>query len=117
MKAGSLAGCGWFVCAAAVLLVAARVPEDAEPREAVTCALDIEARATAAPAFPAVRAGIHYGPVLYREGDYGATVNLAARAVAEADRHQILITEAVRGKVHDAADLEIVRLPKRTVKG
>jgi class 3 adenylate cyclase/YHS domain-containing protein len=89
-----------------------------EPREAVACALDIEARAHAEPAFPAVRAGIHYGPALYREGDYvGATVNLAARVVAEADRHQILVTESVRDAIHDAADLELVRQPKRTVKG
>jgi class 3 adenylate cyclase/YHS domain-containing protein len=89
-----------------------------EPRAAVACALDIEARVTAAPAFPAVRAGIHHGPVLYREGDYvGATVNLAARVVAEADRHQVLVTEAVRTAVRTGGDVELVRLPKRTVKG
>lgn len=89
-----------------------------EPRDAVACALDIEERATAAPAFPAVRAGMHHGPVLYREGDYvGATVNLAARVVAEADRHQILVTDAVRRAVHTAGNVDLVRLPKRTVKG
>jgi class 3 adenylate cyclase len=89
-----------------------------EPRDAVACALDIEARATAAPAFPAVRAGIHHGPVLYREGDYfGATVNLAARVAAEADRHQVLVTDAVRHAIRVAADVELERLPKRTLKG
>jgi class 3 adenylate cyclase/YHS domain-containing protein len=89
-----------------------------EPRAAVACALDIEARATAAPAFPAVRAGIHHGPVLYREGDYvGATVNLAARVVAEADRHQVLVTEAVHAAVRGGMSVELGRLPKRTVKG
>jgi class 3 adenylate cyclase len=89
-----------------------------EPRDAVACALDIEARVTATPAFPAVRAGIHHGPVLYREGDYvGATVNLAARVVAQADRHQVLVTDAVRNAVRPAADVELVRLPRRTVKG
>jgi class 3 adenylate cyclase len=32
------------------------------------------------PQFPAMHAGVHYGPVLYRDGDYlGSTVNIAAR--------------------------------------
>ena len=89
-----------------------------DPSDAVACALDIEARATAAPAFPAVRAGVHHGPVLYREGDYvGATVNLAARVVAEAERHQVLVTEAVRRAVHSIAEVDLVRLRKRAVKG
>jgi adenylate cyclase len=89
-----------------------------KPGDAVACALDIEARATATPAFPAVRAGIHHGPVLYREGDYiGATVNLAARVVAEADRHQVLVTDAVRRAVRPMAEVDLVRLPKRTLKG
>jgi class 3 adenylate cyclase/YHS domain-containing protein len=90
-----------------------------EPHDAVECALDIEARVTATPAFPAVRAGIHHGSVLYREGDYvGATVNLAARVVAEADRHQVLVTDTVRrAAVRRDADIAFVRLPKRTVKG
>ncbi|MGH9027634.1 MAG: adenylate/guanylate cyclase domain-containing protein [Acidimicrobiia bacterium] len=42
-----------------------------EPRCAVACALEIERRAAAEPHFPAVRAGANWGPVLYREGDYG----------------------------------------------
>ena len=89
-----------------------------EPRDAVACALDVESRATAAPAFPAVRAGVHQGPVLYREGDYvGATVNLAARVVAEAERHQVLVTGAVRHAIRGADGIELIRLPKRTVKG
>jgi adenylate cyclase len=89
-----------------------------EPREAVACALDVEERVTATPAFPAVRAGIHHGLVLYREGDYvGATVNLAARVVAEAGRHQVLVTDAVRNALRPSADLELLRLPKRTLKG
>jgi class 3 adenylate cyclase len=89
-----------------------------DPRDAVGCALDIERRATATPSFPAVRAGIHHGSVLYREGDYvGATVNLAARVVAEAERHQVLVTEAVRDAVRLLPGTTLVRLPKRSMKG
>ena len=61
---------------------------------------------------------MHHGPVLYREGDYvGATVNLAARVVAEAKRHQVLVTDPVRRAVRAVGDVDLVRLPKRTVKG
>jgi len=89
-----------------------------EPRDAVICALDVEARTAAVPTFPAVRAGIHHGPVLYREGDYvGATVNLAARVVAEAERHQVLVTEAIHQAARALPDVALVRLPKRAVKG
>jgi adenylate cyclase len=89
-----------------------------DPREAVACALDIETRATSEPAFPAVRAGIHRGVALYREGDFvGATVNLAARVAAAAERHQVLVTEAVRLAVRPLGGFEFVRLPRRALKG
>jgi len=51
-----------------------------EPRSAVACALEIEHRTADEPQFPAVRSGLHWGQVLYREGDYlGVSVNVAAR--------------------------------------
>lgn len=47
--------------------------------------------------FPEVRAGLHVGPVVDRQGDvFGATVNLAARVASLARGDQILITAAVR---------------------
>jgi class 3 adenylate cyclase len=59
-----------------------------EAASAVRCALELDRRATAEPRFPAVRSGIHYGTVLYRDGDYvGATVNPASRVADEAGRH------------------------------
>jgi class 3 adenylate cyclase len=52
---------------------------------------------------------VHWGPVLYREGDYlGAGVNLAARLVAVAERHQVLVSAAVRERVADLAGVELV---------
>jgi class 3 adenylate cyclase/YHS domain-containing protein len=66
-------------------------------KDAVACALAIDRQATAEAQFPAVRSGIHAGSVLYREGDYvGATVNLAARLAAAAERHHVAVTAAVR---------------------
>ena len=85
---------------------------------AVQCALDIEARTSAEPQFPASRSGIHWGEVLYREGDYvGANVNVASRVATEAERHQTLVTAAARREARDLRDVEFVPLGKRSLKG
>ena len=69
----------------------------ADATAAVRCGLSIDEQASNEPMFPAVRLGAHHGTALYREGDYiGATVNLAARIAASADRHQFLTTAAIR---------------------
>jgi class 3 adenylate cyclase/DNA-binding transcriptional MerR regulator len=89
-----------------------------EPRSAVACALEIELRSTAEPQFTAVRGGVHFGPVLYREGGYvGSNVNIASRVAGEAGRHQLLVTAAVRGEASDFPDVEFVPLGKRALKG
>jgi adenylate cyclase len=89
-----------------------------EPTAAVACALDIEERAAAEPQFPAVRAGAHWGPVLYRQGDYvGATVNLASRLEAQAGPHQLLVTQELRGAADGLPDCEFVPLETRSLKG
>ena len=50
----------------------------------------------AEPAFPVVRAGLHHGPVVDRNGDlFGATVNLASRVSAQAGGGQVLATATV----------------------
>jgi len=89
-----------------------------DPREAVTCSLEIEASATAESQFPALRGGIHFGPVLYREGGYvGSNVNLAARVGSEARRHQILVTSDVRREAAALLDIEFVSIGRRALKG
>jgi adenylate cyclase len=89
-----------------------------EPRSAVACALEVVRQTASEPQFPAVRAGIHWGTVLYRDGDYvGSNVNIASRLAAEADRHQILVTAEVRREARDLPDVEFVRLAKRKLKG
>jgi class 3 adenylate cyclase/YHS domain-containing protein len=85
---------------------------------AVNAALGIEALVGHEPQFPAARSGIHWGQVLYREGDYlGAAVNLAKRVASEAGRHQVLVTAAVRDAAKALAGVEFVRLGKRKLKG
>jgi class 3 adenylate cyclase/YHS domain-containing protein len=89
-----------------------------DPASAVAAALEIEQHTSEEAQFPASRSGIHWGQVLYREGDYlGSSVNLAARVGTEADRHQVVVTGAVRKEVKDMADVEFVRLGKRPLKG
>jgi class 3 adenylate cyclase/YHS domain-containing protein len=45
---------------------------------------------------PALRAGLHHGPAIERDGDvFGATVNLAARVAAEAYAGEVLVTEPI----------------------
>lgn len=48
------------------------------------------------PAFPVLRAGLHTGPALERDGDwFGGAVNLAARVAARAAGDQVLATTSV----------------------
>jgi len=89
-----------------------------DARSAVACALEIEAQAAKEPQFPAIRAGIQWGTVLYREGDYvGSNVNIASRLATEADRHQILVTSDVRREARDIPGVEFTRIGKRKLKG
>jgi adenylate cyclase len=67
----------------------------ADPVDAVRFAFGL-AKAARAEQLPALRFGIHAGPVLYRVGDYvGNTVNLASRVAAMATPDTILVTEGV----------------------
>src|SRR5262245_35952691 len=85
-----------------------------DARSAINFTTEIEDRTAQEPLFPAVRSSIHRGPVLYREGDYlGTSVNVAARLAAEARRHQILVTAAVKREAVDLPDVEFLALGKR----
>jgi adenylate cyclase len=85
---------------------------------AVSCGLELEEVVSKEPQFPAIRVGLHWGPVLYREGDYiGSNVNIASRLVEEAHRHQFLITDEVRRRAKSYESVEFVRLGRRRLKG
>jgi class 3 adenylate cyclase/YHS domain-containing protein len=89
-----------------------------DARSAVACALEIDAAAASEPQFPAVRAGVQWGDLLYREGDYvGSNVNIAARLASEADRHQVLVTAEVRKEAAGTPGVEFTRIGKRSLKG
>ena len=89
-----------------------------ESISAVSCALEIEDRASREAQFPPVRAGLHWGNVLYREGDYvGSNVNLASRLATDAGRHQVLITHEMWKNARGLPNTEFVRLGKRKLKG
>jgi len=56
----------------------------------------VELQAGVAPGDPPPRIGVHYGEVLYRDGDYfGREVNQAARVVARAGGGEVLVTRPV----------------------
>lgn len=89
-----------------------------EPHQAVMCSVALERYCAQEPQFPAVRSGIHWGPVLYREGDYfGSNVNVASRLAEDAQRHQTLISGDLWRRVKDMEGVEFVRLGKRRLKG
>jgi class 3 adenylate cyclase len=54
------------------------------------------------PRIPPVRAGLAFGPILTREGDYfGSVVNLAARMAAVAGPNSVLIDSTLRSQLSD----------------
>lgn len=75
----------------------------ADPRTACRIALDLVDQVRDDPALPPLRAGVAYGDVLSREGDYyGPVVNLAARATKLAPVHGVLVTaDAASGLARD----------------
>jgi adenylate cyclase len=74
-----------------------------DPAVAVDFMIALDDAALREPQFPALRAGIHCGSVLYRVGDYvGHTVNLASRIASMAQPHEILVTEPVAEAAKEA---------------
>ena len=89
-----------------------------DARAAVTCVLDIERRTMVEPQFPALRGGIQWGEVLYRDGDYlGVNVNVAARLADAAQRHQTVVTAAMKDEAAGVVGVEFVPLGRRALKG
>jgi adenylate cyclase len=72
------------------------------------------------PEFPSLRAGLHHGEAVQRDGDvFGASVNLAARVAAEAHAGEVLgtdpIARAARERGIPVANLGLVSL--KNVRG
>lgn len=65
---------------------------------------------------PLPRIGIHFGSVIYRDGDYfGTAVNLAARVGARAAGHEVLVTREV--VEHGSSYLDFERIGEVRLKG
>lgn len=72
------------------------------------------------PSFPALRAGLHHGSAIERDGDvFGASVNLAARVAAEAYAGEVLVTEAIAevAREEGLAVIEIGSVVLKNVSG
>jgi adenylate cyclase len=73
-----------------------------EPAEIVDTTLRLVEVTAEDESFPAMRAGVAFGPAVNRWGDwYGPTVNVASRLTARARPASVLATEAVRDAVGD----------------
>lgn len=73
------------------------------PEDGVRFAMNLAEAVAAEDEIPAVRIGIHSGPVLYRVGDYvGNTVNIASRVAAMAMPNTVLVTEPVANAAEGA---------------
>jgi adenylate cyclase len=71
-----------------------------------------------APGEPPPRIGVHYGEVLYRDGDYfGREVNQAARVVARAGGGEVLVTRPVVEMAAGVDGLHFTRIGEVRLKG
>jgi adenylate cyclase len=95
----------------AVMIVASDAHHGLEIGLALIRAVDHE------PDFPGVRVGVHYGPVVERNGDlFGATVNVAARLTAHAHVGQLLTSVAVAGLLEEQTHLTTIALGSTWLK-
>jgi adenylate cyclase len=84
---------------------------------AVACGLEL-VDAAEGEGLPPARAGVHAGPVVFRDGDYfGRTVNLASRIVDYARPREVLVSEAVVGAAGDGAELGFDPIGEITLRG
>jgi adenylate cyclase len=67
---------------------------------------------------PTPRIGIHYGVVLYRDGDYfGREVNMAARVVARARGGEVIVTDSVMEAIKTSDWLKFDAIGEVKLKG
>ena len=88
-----------------------------DPENALHFALAIGEAAEGEEHFPAMRIGIHAGPVLYRIGDYvGNTVNIASRVASASMPNEILVTAPVAG-LSERAGVVTEQVGVRMIRG
>jgi adenylate cyclase len=86
------------------------------PTAAAWIAIDLAQRHTADEAFPELRVGLAYGPVLARLGDvFGEVVNIAARLTSLARPGTVLVNGELAAMLAD--DFRVRRAPTERVRG
>ncbi|MHB8242819.1 MAG: adenylate cyclase regulatory domain-containing protein [Solirubrobacteraceae bacterium] len=87
-----------------------------DPAALTSWAIDLQAGI--APGEPPPRIGIHYGEVLYRDGDYfGREVNQAARVVARSGGGEVLVTRPVVEMAAGIDGIQFNRIGEVRLKG
>src|SRR3954452_9700029 len=88
-----------------------------EPEVAAKAALAIVDRC-GSDGIPPARAGLAYGAVLPRDGDYfGQPVNAASRIVARAEPGAVVVDSSVARALENSSTTNLERLPSQTLKG
>jgi class 3 adenylate cyclase len=87
-----------------------------DPASALAVVRSLSAGGDEAIGLPLLRAGIHHGAAIERDGDYfGAAVNLAARVAARAGGGQVLVTASVAQVARDEG-LELTALGRHQLR-
>jgi class 3 adenylate cyclase/tetratricopeptide (TPR) repeat protein len=83
---------------------------------AVRCAISIQERLKDEEL--TIRAGIHIGDVIFKDGDvFGSAVNTAARIEPLAPANGICISEQVRSQIRNKDDIQTFSMGKKELKG
>jgi adenylate cyclase len=89
-----------------------------DPASAVAVAADLVEMYEADELLPPARAGLAWGPVLARGGDYfGPVVNLASRIVDVARPNSVVVSDELKAALADDERFEWRRLPPKRLKG
>jgi class 3 adenylate cyclase/tetratricopeptide (TPR) repeat protein len=84
--------------------------------EAVRCAITIQSRLFEEEL--TIRAGIHIGEVIFKDGDvFGSAVNAAARIQPLASANGVCISEAVKNQIQNQTDIRLHSIGMRELKG
>ena len=88
------------------------------PADAITFGADLQRTARDIEDLPGLHIGAHWGPVLYREGDYyGNAVNLAARIASSTDPGQFLVSQELADAAGPHDWIQLAPLAPRELKG
>jgi adenylate cyclase len=89
-----------------------------DPAVAASIALRLAEASTQDEVLPDARAGLAYGPVLSREGDYfGQVVNLASRLTELAFPRTVLVSSDLAAALDGLPQFSVRRLSRRRVRG